>query len=93
MASIGVPLLPLVPHWIGGKASGGGGDRGGNVILTLTHQWRARFSASGVEASPRIGLQVNPPILSELLIARVARSDRPMIGCRSVRLWEGTRRE
>jgi len=31
MTSEVVPVLPLVPHWIGGKANGGSGERVGDV--------------------------------------------------------------
>jgi transaldolase len=40
---------------------------GGDVILTLTHQWQVRFNNSGIDPSPRIELPVDPAIVSELL--------------------------
>ena len=39
---------------------------GGDVVLSLTHQWQARFNASKVEVHPRVDDPVDPAILSEL---------------------------
>jgi len=40
---------------------------GSGVIVTRTHQWQPRFNVGSVEPSPRIGLQVDPRILSDPL--------------------------
>ncbi|MHB8429893.1 MAG: transaldolase family protein [Acidimicrobiales bacterium] len=40
---------------------------GGDVILTLTHQWQVRFNNSGIDPLPRIGIPVDPAIVTELL--------------------------
>jgi transaldolase len=40
---------------------------GGNVILTLTHQWQVRFNQSGIEPYPRIEIPVDPAIVTELM--------------------------
>jgi transaldolase len=40
---------------------------GGDVILTLTHQWQVRFNDSGIDPLPRMAIPVDPPILTELL--------------------------
>jgi len=39
---------------------------GGDVILTMTHQWQVRFNASGIEPRPRIDVPVDPAIVAEL---------------------------
>jgi transaldolase len=39
---------------------------GGDIILTMTHQWQARFNASGIEPQARIDLPVDPAIVAEL---------------------------
>jgi transaldolase len=39
---------------------------GGNVIVTLTHQWQKRFNASDVEVVPRMDKPVDPKIINEL---------------------------
>ncbi len=39
---------------------------GGDIILTMTHQWQARFNASGVEPQARIDVPVDPAIVAEL---------------------------
>ena len=40
---------------------------GGDVVLTLTHQWQARFNASGIEPEDRIDVPVDPATVRELL--------------------------
>ncbi|MGO8876626.1 MAG: transaldolase family protein [Acidimicrobiales bacterium] len=40
---------------------------GGDVILTLTHQWQVRFNNSGIDPSPRIEIPVDAAIVAELL--------------------------
>jgi transaldolase len=40
---------------------------GGDVILTLTHQWQVRFNNSGIDPLPRIELPVDGAIVKELL--------------------------
>lgn len=39
---------------------------GGDVILTLTHQWQVRFNNSGIEPVPRIEVPVDSGIIKEL---------------------------
>ena len=39
---------------------------GGDIILTMTHQWQARFNASGIEPQARIDVPVDPTIVAEL---------------------------
>jgi transaldolase len=39
---------------------------GGNVIITLTHQWQKRFNTSDVEVVPRMDKPVDPKIINEL---------------------------
>ena len=39
---------------------------GGDVVLSLTHQWQARFNASTMEVRPRIDDPVDTAIVSEL---------------------------
>ena len=39
---------------------------GGDIILTMTHQWQLRFNASGIEPRPRIDVPVDPAIVREL---------------------------
>jgi transaldolase len=39
---------------------------GGNVVVTLTHQWQKRFNASDVEVIPRIDNPVDQRIIEEL---------------------------
>jgi transaldolase len=39
---------------------------GGDVVLTLTHAWQARFNGSGVEPEDRIAVPVDPAIVAEL---------------------------
>lgn len=40
---------------------------GGDVILTITHQWQTRFNASGIEPVARIDDPVDGAIIAELL--------------------------
>jgi transaldolase len=40
---------------------------GGDVVLTLTHQWQARFNGSGIDPASRIDEPVDPAIVRELL--------------------------
>jgi transaldolase len=40
---------------------------GGDVIMTLTHQWQVRFNNSGIDPAPRIQIPVDPAIVTELL--------------------------
>ena len=40
---------------------------GADAILTMTHQWQARFNQSGVDPTSRIALPVDSEILAELL--------------------------
>jgi transaldolase len=39
---------------------------GGDVVLTLTHAWQARFNASGIDPEPRIDVPVDPRLVDEL---------------------------
>jgi transaldolase len=39
---------------------------GGDIIMTLTHQWQVRFNESGVDPQPRIDFPVDPAIIDEL---------------------------
>jgi transaldolase len=39
---------------------------GGDVTLTMTHQWQVRFNASGIEPRSRIDVPVDPAIVAEL---------------------------
>ena len=39
---------------------------GGDVVITLTHQWQKRFNASDVEVVPRMDKPVDPNIIKEL---------------------------
>src|SRR5207244_3695736 len=39
---------------------------GGDVILTMTHQWQVRFNESGVEPRSRIDVPIDPAIVAEL---------------------------
>jgi len=39
---------------------------GGDIILTMTHQWQGRFNASGIEPQPRIDMPVDPAIIAGL---------------------------
>ncbi len=39
---------------------------GGDIILTLTHQWQVRFNDSGIDPEPRIDAPVDPAIIAEL---------------------------
>ena len=39
---------------------------GGDVILTMTHQWQVRFNASGIEPESRIDVPVHPSIVADL---------------------------
>ncbi len=39
---------------------------GGDIIMTLTHQWQVRFNESGIDPQPRIEVPVDPAIISEL---------------------------
>ena len=39
---------------------------GGDVVVTLTHQWQKRFNGSDVEAIPRMDNPVDPRIIDEL---------------------------
>jgi transaldolase len=40
---------------------------GGDVVLTMTHAWQARFNASGIDPESRIDEPVDPAIIAELL--------------------------
>jgi transaldolase len=40
---------------------------GGDVVLTMTHAWQARFNASGIDPEARIDEPVDPAIIRELL--------------------------
>ncbi|MFQ5972250.1 MAG: transaldolase family protein [Alphaproteobacteria bacterium] len=40
---------------------------GGDMVVTLTHQWQKRFNASDVEVVPRIDKPVDPEIIDGLL--------------------------
>jgi transaldolase len=40
---------------------------GGDVILTITHAWQARFNASGIAPAPRIDVPVDSALVAELL--------------------------
>jgi transaldolase len=44
---------------------------GGDVTLTMTHQWQVRFNASGIEPRSRIDVPVDPAIVAEL-VERIA---------------------
>jgi transaldolase len=39
---------------------------GGDVAITLTHQWQKRFNASSIEVKPRMHIPVDAAIVSEL---------------------------
>jgi transaldolase len=39
---------------------------GGNVIVTLTHQWQKRFNGSDIEIIPRMDVPVDPKIIESL---------------------------
>jgi transaldolase len=39
---------------------------GGDIIMTLTHQWQVRFNESGLDPEPRIDTPVDPAIVDEL---------------------------
>jgi transaldolase len=39
---------------------------GGDIIMTLTHQWQVRFNGSGIDAQPRMDVPVDPAIIGEL---------------------------
>ena len=39
---------------------------GGDVVLTMTHAWQARFNASGIEPESRIDEPVDPALVAEL---------------------------
>jgi transaldolase len=39
---------------------------GGDIILTMTHQWQARFNASRIEPESRIDVPVDPSIVADL---------------------------
>jgi transaldolase len=39
---------------------------GGDVVLTMTHQWQVRFNESGIDPVPRIDVPVDPAIVDEL---------------------------
>jgi transaldolase len=39
---------------------------GGDLALTLPHQWQVRFNASGIDPQPRIDVPVDPAIVAEL---------------------------
>ncbi len=40
---------------------------GGDIVMTMTHAWQARFNASGINPEPRIEVPVPPRIVDELL--------------------------
>ena len=40
---------------------------GGDIVMTMTHAWQARFNASGITPEPRIDVPVAPRVLDELL--------------------------
>ena len=39
---------------------------GGDIVMTMTHGWQARFNESGIDPVPRIDVPVDPAILDEL---------------------------
>jgi transaldolase len=39
---------------------------GGDIVMTMTHAWQARFNASGITPEPRIDVPVDPRIVDEL---------------------------
>jgi transaldolase len=39
---------------------------GGDVVVTLTHEWQKRFNASDVEVKPRMDMPVDPQIIDGL---------------------------
>jgi transaldolase len=39
---------------------------GGDIVLTMPHQWQVRFNASAVEVRPRIDDPVDPAVVAEL---------------------------
>jgi transaldolase len=39
---------------------------GGDIVMTMTHAWQARFDASGIEPTDRIDIPVDPSIIAEL---------------------------
>ncbi len=39
---------------------------GGDLAMTIPHQWQVRFNASGIDPKPRIDLPVDPAIVAEL---------------------------
>lgn len=39
---------------------------GGDILMTLTHQWQVRFNESGIQPEPRFDVPVNPNIVTEL---------------------------
>jgi len=40
---------------------------GGDIAMTLTHQWQVRFNGSGIVPEPRMDRPVDPAILAELV--------------------------
>lgn len=39
---------------------------GGDIVMTMTHAWQARFNGSGIEPTDRIDVPVDPAIVAEL---------------------------
>ena len=39
---------------------------GGDIVMTMTHAWQARFNESGIDPVPRIDEPVDPAIIDEL---------------------------
>ena len=39
---------------------------GGDIVMTLTHQWQVRFNGSGIDPQPRIDVPVDAAIVGEL---------------------------
>ena len=39
---------------------------GGDIVMTMTHPWQARFNESGIDPVPRIDVPVDPRIVDEL---------------------------
>jgi len=40
---------------------------GGDIAMTLTHQWQVRFNGSGIVPEPRMDQPVDPAIIAELI--------------------------
>ncbi|MEO6207033.1 MAG: transaldolase family protein [Candidatus Limnocylindrales bacterium] len=39
---------------------------GGDIVMTMTHAWQARFDASGIRPEARIGVPVDPAFIADL---------------------------